>query len=248
MTEVYEEKPWIRGLVETLTAVKLLRESLIESKNRLALILLDSALEIGFKNFLIYERGVPLEKTNPILKYRDNLHKEIAKKTRGMFNLKPWDDGKVWKKINFYYEARCDLYHETAEKTLSDSSIGTLFELVSFVLDRLFSIRTKELSLDSRQVFPAERKPLVNLSMLRKPIDLFVVAVAHSQSRSPKGLKVALEKLGSRKSYSASTIGSYLSNKSYRHLFHLNEDTGVMELTSPGEIHYQKLLKLVKPD
>jgi len=246
LTQIYEVKPWVRGLVETLTAVKLLRESLIESKNRLALILLDSALEIGFKNFLIYEKEVTLEKNNPILTYRHKLHKAVAEKTMGMFNVEPWDDDKVWKLVNFYYEARCDLYHETAEKTLFDSSIGDLFSLVSFVLDRLFSIQTKDLSLDSRQVFPIERKSLVNLSRLKKPIDLFVVAVAHSQSKSPKDLKVALKKLGSRKSYSASIIATYLF--SYRHLFHRNEDTGVIELTHLGQIHYEKLSKLIKPD
>jgi len=245
LTEI--SKPWIRGLVETLTAVKLLRQSLIETKNRQALILLDSALEIGFKNFLIYEKEVKLEKSNPILQHRDKLHKAVADKTRGLFNEKPWTDDEVWKLINFYYEARCDLYHEVAEKTLSDSSINDFYELVSFVLDKLFAIRTKELVLEPIKVLPVEGRQPINLSKLKKPIDLFVVAVAHSRSKSAKDVKLALRKLGSKRSFGASKIHSYLFGKSYGHFFLINEDS-VIELTDRGKIHYKKLAKLIQPD
>lgn len=246
LDEVYKQKPWIRGLVETLTAVKLLRRSSIETKNRQALILLDSALEIGFKNFLTYEKDIKLEKDNPILLYRDKLHKAVADKTEKLFNEEPWTDEKVWKLIGFYYEARCDLYHEMAEKTLSDSSIDDFYELVCFVLDRLFAIRTKHLVVEPTEVLPVEQRPPVNVKKLKKPIDLIVVAVAHSQSGSGKDLKVALKRLGSRKNLDASKIGTYLSR--YAHLFHRDEETYVIKLSDSGKIHYQRMSKLLQPD
>ena len=109
MAEVYKQKPWIRGLVDALTAVKLLRCTSIETKNRQALILLDSVLEIGFKNYLIFEKQIKLEKTNPVLQFRDKLHKLVKEKTSGLFEIKPWTDNQVWQLIDFYYEARCNL-------------------------------------------------------------------------------------------------------------------------------------------
>lgn len=244
MAEVYRQKPWARGLVETLTAVKLLRRSSIETKNRQALILLDSALEIGFKNFLKYEREIPLEKDNALLQYRDKLHKAVADKSQGLFTEGEHTDEKVWKLIGFYYEARCDLYHEIAEKSLSDSDINNFYELVTFVLDKLFVIHSKDLALDPTQVLPIEDRPLVNLSKLRKPIDLIVVAVAHSKSRKPKDVKLALSKLGSKSHLSASKIATYLNN--YGHLFHCNADTGVVELSDRGQIHYREIAKLIQ--
>jgi hypothetical protein len=244
MAEVYRQKPWARGLVETLTAVKLLRHSSIETKNRQALILLDSALEIGFKNFLIYEKEIKLEKDNPVLQYRDKLHKVVAEKTEGLFGEGDWSDQKVWKLIGFYYEARCDLYHEIAEKTLSDSSINDFYDLVAFVLDKLFAIYCKDLVPAPLQVLPIEDRPLVNLKKLRKPIELIIVAVAHSKSRRPRDVKVALGKLGSKRRLTASQIATYLNN--YSDLFDRDVGTGLIELSDQGLIRYRDLAEVIQ--
>jgi hypothetical protein len=245
LSNVYKKKPWIRGLVETLTAVKLLRQSSIETRNRQALILLDSVVEIGFKNFLIYEKEIKLEKNNALLQYRDKLHAAVKDKTTGLFEESQWTDKSVWKLISFYYEARCDLYHEIAEKTLSDSNINDFYDLVSFVLEKLFAVPIKELVLEPSEVLTSQRA-LINLSKLRKPIDFFVVAVANSHAQSPKDLKLALKKLGSRREFGASMIASYVFGESYGHLFHKNEETGWIELTESGLIHYRKLENLVR--
>lgn len=247
MAAVYKQKPWTRGLIDTLTAAALLRHSLIETKNRQALILLDSALEIGFKNFLIYEKQIPLQKENPLLEYREKLNKAVQEKTQGLFDQTPWTDEQVWRLIGFYYEARCDLYHETAEKTLSDSSINDFYDLTGFVLDRLFAINSKELIVDSSDLFPKGEGRLIDLRRLRKPIDLFVVAVAHSKSNSAKELKVVLKKLGSRRSFTSSRIGTYLFGKTYSHLFNIDEKTNTIELSESGRIHYKELEKLLWP-
>jgi hypothetical protein len=247
LSEAYKQKPWIRGLVETLTAVKLLRQSSIETRNRQVLILLDSVVEIGFKNFLIYEKDIKLEKNNPLLKYRDKLHAAVKEKTTGLFEEAQWTDENVWKLVGFYYEARCDLYREIAEKTLSDSSINGFYDLVSFVLAKLFAIRTRELVLEPSLVLTTTRT-LINVSKLRKPIDLFVVGVANSHSKDAKDVKAALKRLGSRRKFGASKIGTYLFGKSYGHLFHRNQETGWIELSESGLIHYRKLEGAITSD
>jgi hypothetical protein len=204
---------------------------------------LDSVLEIGFKNYLIFEKQIKLEKTNAVLQFRDKLHKLVKEKTSGLFEVNPWTDNQVWKLIDFYYEARCDLYHEIAEKTLSDSSINDFQELVGFVLDRLFVIQTADLVKEYTEILPVAFSKPVDIHKLKKPIDLFIVAVAHSKSKTPKEIVVVLTKLGARKSFDASKVGSYLAN--YGHLFHTNPETGIIELSESGRIHYQKLEKII---
>ena len=44
--------PWLNGILDGINASNLIRASTIEHKNRFAFILLDSTLEITFKNFL----------------------------------------------------------------------------------------------------------------------------------------------------------------------------------------------------
>jgi len=52
------EKPWLKGIAETLSAAKLVMNSGLATRNRHALILLDSALEVSFKEFLLYVVGI----------------------------------------------------------------------------------------------------------------------------------------------------------------------------------------------
>ena len=220
----------------------------METRNRIALILLDSTLEIGFKNYLIHEKGILLDETNPILLYRDKLHKAVSDKTQGVFNNKRWTGKEVWRLVNFYYGARCELYHEQADKTLTDSSISNFYDLVSFILDKLLCVDSASLTPDYRKILVSGFRLPANLSKLKKPIDFFVVAVAESQSKTAKDVKATLMKLGAKKQFDASDIHTYLFGKTYRHLFHINGETGIIEVTDQGKIRYDRLLRTIRAD
>ena len=226
---VKKMKPWIIGLIDNLTAVKLLRQTNIESKNGLSLILLDSALEIGFKKYLTYEKKITLDK--PVLEHRERLHRVIKKHTN--FDSDTWDG------INFYYDARCDLYHERSEKTLTDSHQDTFFHLVEKVFNQMFNIDSLSLISKLESILP-RIKP-ININKLKKPIDFFVIAILNSDSQSPLDIRNALEKIGCKKKFSASYIGTYLDR--YSHLFY--RDKNIIRLSDSGKIRYEEIKTLL---
>jgi hypothetical protein len=56
--QVAKRKPWTRGLYEGVIAADLIsKQQRLEQKNRIALIVLDSTLEIAFKEYLVNESG-----------------------------------------------------------------------------------------------------------------------------------------------------------------------------------------------
>ena len=53
-----KRRPWLIGLIDGLCTSNLIKSSLIAHKNRFAFIVLDSTLEIAFKNFLVNEKKI----------------------------------------------------------------------------------------------------------------------------------------------------------------------------------------------
>jgi hypothetical protein len=107
-----KDKPWTRALLENIIATDIVLKSNLEYKNRYALILLDSCLEIAFKEYILR-----VKKFNLPLKadFRKNLHKMVKK--HSSFNKILWD------KIDTYYDLRCKLYHEEAATSLTKTEI-----------------------------------------------------------------------------------------------------------------------------
>jgi len=67
LANVMEEiKPWLRGIVDNIKASELLRVTHLENRNRIRLILLDTALEISFKHYLVYglQQPIKIEKSH----------------------------------------------------------------------------------------------------------------------------------------------------------------------------------------
>src|SRR2546428_3399862 len=100
--------PWVRGLADNLAAAKLLLDSTLESRNRLALILLDSALEIGFREYLENVKKIT-GLDEEAMKHRETLVKVVRRNSRIIE-----DD---WTRVDFFYVLRCNCYHESASLT-----------------------------------------------------------------------------------------------------------------------------------
>jgi hypothetical protein len=130
-----KEKPWTTGLYESLIAVDLIYNQKLEQKNRICLILLDSTLEIAFKEYLINESGQPYKdsKLLDLFNNRKLVHDEIKKYIR-LSNT-------IWKQIEHYYWLRCKLVHERATVGISDQQIESFCEVVQKVLKKLFKLR-----------------------------------------------------------------------------------------------------------
>jgi hypothetical protein len=125
--------PWLAGIIDTLVGARLLRRSTLPHRNRLAVILLDTAFETACRAFLRYCANIRLEDAH---KNRDNLVKAVRAKL-------PEIDPAVWESIHYYYqEIRCDFYHHSAGKTITDEATLDYQETVEFVIDRAFDMRS----------------------------------------------------------------------------------------------------------
>ena len=129
-------KLWMTGLRDTLVGAKMISTSQIPHRNRLAVILLDSAFETACRAYLRHIAKIQLEETH---KHRDILLKTIKSKLTEI-------DNEVWETIDFYYqEIRNDFYHQTSMKTITDDSLFEYSEAVGFVIDVAFKVDSTQM-------------------------------------------------------------------------------------------------------
>lgn len=229
-------KPWIPGLIDNLVGSNLIRSTTISHKNRLALIVLDSALEIAFKNFLVFEKKFTIPKDK--IKEREQLHRIIKRHTTF--------DNEVWSRIDFFYKLRCDLYHEEAEKTLSDPLIEEFHELVEFSIDQLFGIESRKLVLPIKDIFPSEEqvKTAIPINRVKEKINVIVVAVKESQPKSAEEVQETLKRMGYRGSLPVGVINNNLKHW-YPHLFYFDGAARSWKLSDEGARRYDEIRKTV---
>ena len=226
-------KPWARGLIEGLTITNLITKTIVPSRNRLALIILDSTLEIAFKDFLLHEKKINVDKKS--LEFRSKLHKMIKNHTS-------FDKG-VWDRIEFYYELRCGLYHEESAKTISDESIKEFYEIVEFVIDTLFNVASRTYVLSIDDVFPEfEHQEKLDINSFKEIKSKIIVAVKLSKSKNAEEIKENLKKMGVKKEIQIKVINKYIKNY-YKHLFYFDNQQGIWILSNSGELEYKELTK-----
>lgn len=132
-----EDKPWTVGLYEGIIAVDIILKQRLEERNRIALILLDSTLEIAFKEYLVNESGGTYSETQllNIFNSRPRVHNEI----KTYVTLKR----KTWQKINYYYNLRNKLVHEKSTAEIPTRKVEDYRRIVQVVLKKLFGLKFK---------------------------------------------------------------------------------------------------------
>jgi hypothetical protein len=132
---IAKQKPWTKGIYESVIAVDLIFKQKLEQKNRICLILLDSSLEIAFKEFLVNDSGQTYSdsKLLDLFKNRHQVHAEVKKFTNFSSAL--------WGRIEHYYQLRCKLIHERATAGIDDSQVENFRETVQRVLKKLFDLK-----------------------------------------------------------------------------------------------------------
>lgn len=130
-----KKKPWVRGLYEGVIAADLILKQGLEQRNRIALIVLDSTLEIAFKEFLVNESGRHFSNRQllDLFSARHKVHAEMKKHMPLNADL--------WRKIEYYYGQRCKLIHDRASGTVSDGDIWDFREVVETVLTTLYKLK-----------------------------------------------------------------------------------------------------------
>jgi len=132
--KIADKKPWTTGLYESVIAVDWILKSRLEQRNRIALILLDSTLEIAFKEYLVNntDNSYSEKRLSDIFKDRHQVHKEI-KSSISMSE-------EVWGKINHFYNIRCQLIHSKASVTISNDDIDKFRMVVEDILLKMYNL------------------------------------------------------------------------------------------------------------
>lgn len=224
--------PWLSGIIDGLAASNLVRSSNIPHRNRIALIILDSTIEIVFKKYLENVkniRGLP----DNIWQHREQLLKVVKKHTD--FQQDIWDE------LDYFYQIRTGLYHEDSEKTVTDETIRDFQESVEFITDNLFAIQCLEVVPLTTSLLPSTYVESDEISINRVPerINVILVAVAASKSRNAAELNEVLKRKGFRGKIPNSVISANL-NHHYSHLFYFKE---FWRLSDEGQRRYDKIRK-----
>lgn len=128
-------KPWIVGTYETEIAIDQILNMGLEQSNRISMLLLDSALEIAFKDFLINDSGKVYSeiRLSALMSNRSEVHKEV--KSTGIRISKD-----QWKKIEHFYRLRCDLVHKRSTVAISANDLKTFRETYKYTIGKLFKV------------------------------------------------------------------------------------------------------------
>ncbi|MDN3548921.1 ATP-binding protein [Mucilaginibacter aquaedulcis] len=135
--ELAREKPWVKGHYEAIIAVDELPKLKLEQNNRISLLILDSTLEIAFKDYLVNESPNTISETrlSGIMQDRSQVHTEVRKTVRMT--------RKVWKRIEYYYKLRSELVHKRANVTISNDDLKIFRETVEYALNKMFKLTFK---------------------------------------------------------------------------------------------------------
>lgn len=130
---VIAQKPWTAGLLDSIIAVDLFFKHSLSQKNRICLIVLDSTIEIAYKEYLVNETNIGIQSFKNIAENRADVEKEVKKH----LNI----DQKIIQKINYYYKLRCDLIHERATPNITDSQIEDYRAILEDLLQKMFGLK-----------------------------------------------------------------------------------------------------------
>ncbi|QNH15035.1 Histidine kinase-, DNA gyrase B-, and HSP90-like ATPase [Xanthomonas sp. SS] len=133
-------QPWTIGLIEAMGMVDLISRQKIDTRNRIALILLDSNFEIAIKEFIVSRQDL-----FPVNKYKNSNiatlfeqgRKAVVKEVQSHISLEPT----LIAKIDHYYSLRNSLIHERATQQITDTQINDYRKVVEKVLNLLFGLR-----------------------------------------------------------------------------------------------------------
>jgi len=137
--KVLSTKPWTVGLIEAMGLVDLIERQKYETKNRAALILLDSNFEIALKEFIVNRKDLfPPHKWGNVqlitlFNSRSNVINEVQKHAKF--------PTEVLGKINFYYSLRNSFIHQRASVSVTDGQLADYRRTIERVLKKLFGVK-----------------------------------------------------------------------------------------------------------
>ena len=147
------------------------------------MILIDSAFETACRSYLQHRAKIKLSDAH---RHRENLISTMKGKL-------PTVDVAVWDSINFYYEEiRCDFYHQSAGKTITDTALLDYRDIVEFVIDNAFGTTVRAMVDEQLAEVLASDEP--HEGTILPPSDVHVVDVKERADKILVGIAQARPK------------------------------------------------------
>lgn len=135
-----DAEPVTVGLVEAMIMVDSLQKVKVESRNRAALILLDSNFEIALKEYIVTNKKMfpPHQYDDKRIKQIFGRRSDVIKEVQGK---NPNITSALVTKVDAYYGLRNKLIHERTTIPISDRQIADYRKLIESVLKILFGLK-----------------------------------------------------------------------------------------------------------
>lgn len=231
-------RPWIHGIVDNFVGAHLIARSGLPHRNRLAVILLDSALETACRAYLRHSAKIKLA---PEHKRREPLISTMKAHLTAV-------DPEVWENLDFYYEeVRNDVYHQTTIKTILDSDMLDYQEAVEFVIDRAFDIDIRKLTEKGLEELDGEAEEedeglLYLLPDLKDPVEILLVAVDEVEPAGVDELNALLRQQGVGKRFDSKEFQKYTSRGgTTRNWFFRDKERKCWTLSESGRRRLQQI-------
>ncbi len=137
--KILDDRPWTLGFLESMAAIDIVTHQRLETKNRIALLLLDSNFEIALKEFIVHEDTVfpkriyNTSKLEALFSNRADVIREISQHIAVPATLIT--------KAKHYYGLRNKLIHERVTVDVTDADIRSYRSTVEKVLALLFGLK-----------------------------------------------------------------------------------------------------------
>lgn len=236
--------PWLRGIIDTLVGASLIRQSQIPTKNRLVVILIDTAFETACRAYLKHKAKITLDKNHS---HRETLIKTIKSKL-------PDIDSAVWDSIDYYYtEIRCDFYHQSAGKTLTDVDLLDYQETIEFVIDKAFEIQIAQavnaelealLEHTPQDIVEGGAEKNILLVKFDDKRDKVLVAVSEIKPATFEDIKAYFKRQGDTLRLKHEEFTNIVArNTGTKKYYYYNKELSRWELSGLGKFRFQQLMK-----
>lgn len=134
--EIASKKFWTIGLYEGVIATQLLIRSHLRERNRIALIVLDSTLEIAFKDYLANETkdSISDDRLFQLARDRKQLVDEVIMQSGNVIDIT------TRQQLDYFFRLRCKLVHERSDAGIQPDHVESYRQLVQTLLNRMFGI------------------------------------------------------------------------------------------------------------
>lgn len=136
-TQIHDQ-PWTLGLLEAVAAVDIIVRQRLETKNRIALILLDSNFEIALKEFVVHRTDLfpPKQFTNSVIQSLFEDRRKVVAEVSNQVQIPKI----LLIKVTHYYSLRNKLIHERATVDIADADVDNYRDTIERILTILFGL------------------------------------------------------------------------------------------------------------